>query len=78
MLESYCAALGIELFNPDFYREESLSHHIKRKTAHGGHLTAIVVVSLRTARCSSHLHTEIFSSADRIADRRPVLSTLRF
>ncbi len=30
MLESYCAALGIELFNADFYGEESLLEHTKR------------------------------------------------
>jgi len=27
MLESYCAALGIDLFNPDFYGEQSLLAH---------------------------------------------------
>lgn len=35
MLASYCAALGIELFNSEFYGEQSLSHHIERRRVPG-------------------------------------------
>ena len=35
MLESYCAALGIELFNPSFYGEQSLLLHTKAKCSSG-------------------------------------------
>jgi hypothetical protein len=33
MLESYCAALGITLFSPDFYGEQSLLQHITKRVA---------------------------------------------
>ena len=48
MLESYCAALGIELFNSDFYGEQSLSFHIKREIACGP--------SMSIADARSHVH----------------------
>jgi hypothetical protein len=48
MLETYCAALGIELFNSDFYGEQSLSFHIKRKIAGGP--------SMSIAEARSHIH----------------------
>jgi hypothetical protein len=35
ILESYCAALGIELFNPNFYGEQSLLLHKKAKRSSG-------------------------------------------
>jgi hypothetical protein len=33
MLESYCAALGIELFNADFYGEQCLLEHTAKRAA---------------------------------------------
>jgi hypothetical protein len=48
MLESYCAALGIELFNPDFYGEQSLLVHIKRESARGP--------AMSIAEARSHVH----------------------
>jgi hypothetical protein len=35
MLESYCGALGLDLFNPDFYGKESLVVHMKGKGSPG-------------------------------------------
>ena len=35
MLDSYCAALGIDLFNPNFYGEECLLVHMKGKNSPG-------------------------------------------
>jgi hypothetical protein len=48
MLESYCTALGIELFNSDFYGEQSLSLHIQRKTVGG--------LTMSIAEARSHIH----------------------
>jgi hypothetical protein len=48
MLESYCSALGIELFNSDFYGEQSLSFHIKSKIPGGP--------SMSIAEARSHVH----------------------
>ena len=48
MLESYCAALGIELFNPDFYGAQSLLVHTRRTLLHGP--------TMSIAEARSHLH----------------------
>jgi hypothetical protein len=48
ILESYCAALGIELFNQDFYGEQSLLVHTKRASPHGP--------TMSIAEARSHLH----------------------
>jgi hypothetical protein len=48
MLESYCAALGIEVFNSDFYGEQCLSFHIKREIEGGP--------SMSIADARSHVH----------------------
>jgi hypothetical protein len=48
MLASYCTALGIDLFNSDFYGEQSLSHHIKRKGTGGPYMSI--------AEARSHIH----------------------
>jgi hypothetical protein len=41
-------------------------------------LNLAVSLSVLLVRWSSQLHTEILPSADRVADRRPLLSTIRF
>lgn len=41
MLESYCAALGIELFNPDFYGEQSLLVHTTGKKFRGPSMSVV-------------------------------------
>jgi hypothetical protein len=48
MLESYCAVLGIELFNSEFYGEQCLSVHTKRKNAGG--------LSMSIGEARSHIH----------------------
>jgi len=48
MLESYCVALGIDLFNSDFYGEQSLAFHFKRKVAGGP--------SMSIAGARAHVH----------------------
>jgi hypothetical protein len=48
MLESYCAALGIEPFNPDFYGEQSLLVQTKRESSRG--------LSMSIAEARSRLH----------------------
>jgi hypothetical protein len=48
MLESYCAALGIDLFNSDFYGEQSLLVHIKRRKSNGP--------TMSIAEARSHVH----------------------
>lgn len=50
MLESYCAALGIELFNPDFYGGECFVAHTKRASSRGP------TMSITEAR--SHVHIQ--------------------
>jgi hypothetical protein len=35
MLEAYCAALGIDLFNPDFYGSQCVGIHVKRAKSTG-------------------------------------------
>ncbi len=50
MLESYCAALGIELFNPDFYGEQNLLVHTKTKSSRGP--------TMSIAEARSHAHIE--------------------
>lgn len=50
MLESYCAALGIELFNPDFYGEQSLLVHTKSASPHGP--------TMSIAEARSHLYIQ--------------------
>jgi hypothetical protein len=47
MPESYCAS-GIDLFNPDFYGEQSLLVHIKRESARGP--------AMSIAEARSHVH----------------------
>ena len=49
MLESYCAALGIDLFNPDFYGGQSLLIHLKRP---------LRGATMSIAEATSHLHIE--------------------
>jgi hypothetical protein len=49
VLESYCAALGIELFNPDFYGEQSLLIHTKRAAPRGP------TMSIAEARSRIHI-----------------------
>jgi hypothetical protein len=48
MLESYCAALGIELFNPDFYGQQSLLVHTKKTSPRGP--------TMSIAEARSHVH----------------------
>lgn len=48
MLEFYCAALGIELFNADFYGEQSLLVHTKRAGSRGP--------TMSIAEARSHVH----------------------
>jgi hypothetical protein len=48
MLESYCAALGIELFDSDFYGGQCLVSHIKRAAAPGP--------SMSISEARSHLY----------------------
>ena len=48
MLESYCAALGIDLFNPDFYGEQSLLVHTTGQKFRGP--------SMSIAEARSHAH----------------------
>ena len=48
MLEAYCAALGIELFNPDFYGEQCLLEHTTGMIGKGP------MMSMAEAR--SHVH----------------------
>jgi hypothetical protein len=50
MLESYCAALGIELFNADFYGEQCLLEHTPKKASSAHSL----IMSIAEAR--SHVH----------------------
>ncbi|HEY6339737.1 MAG TPA: hypothetical protein VIW68_14690 [Candidatus Sulfotelmatobacter sp.] len=50
MLESYCAALGIELFNADFYGEQCLLEHTTKRAASAEGMT----MSIAEAR--SHVH----------------------
>jgi hypothetical protein len=50
MLESYCAALGIELFNAGFYGEQSLLEHTTKRAAQGP------IMSIDEAR--SHVHIQ--------------------
>jgi hypothetical protein len=52
MLESYCSALGIELFNADFYGEQCLLEHTTKRAASAQGL----VMSIAEAR--SHLHIQ--------------------
>jgi len=49
MLESYCAAIGIQLFNPAFYGEQCLLIHIKRAKSRGP------TMSIVEARSRTHL-----------------------
>lgn len=52
MLESYCAALGIDLFNPDFYGEQCLlAHTTKRAGAQGSQMSI--------AEARSHVHIQV-------------------
>jgi hypothetical protein len=51
MLESYCAAIGIELFNPDFYGERCLLQHTKRATSE----QEARVMSIAEARSHAHI-----------------------
>jgi hypothetical protein len=51
MLESYCVALGIDLFNPGFYGEQSLLVHTTKRAATQG-----PIMSISEAR--SHLHIQ--------------------
>lgn len=48
MLESYCSALGIELFNSNFYGEQSLLAHVKRAGSHAP--------TMSIAEARSHVH----------------------
>lgn len=52
LLESYCAALGIELFNQDFYGEQSLLAHTTRRAAKQSPTMSI-------AEARSHLHIQV-------------------
>lgn len=52
MLESYCAALGIELFNPGFYGEQSLLEHTTKRAASAQG----PMMSIEEAR--SHVHIQ--------------------
>ena len=52
MLESYCAALGIDLFNPRFYGQQSLLGHTTGRTASAQGPT----MSIAEAR--SHVHIQ--------------------
>jgi hypothetical protein len=48
MLESYCGALGIDLFNADFYGSQSLLTHTKRTNSPNP--------SMSLAEARSHIH----------------------
>jgi hypothetical protein len=50
MLESYCAALGIELFNPAFYGEQCLALHTVRGESRGQ--------AMSIAEARSHVHIQ--------------------
>lgn len=52
MLESYCAALGIDLFNPDFYGEQCLLEHITDRMGAQGSRMSI-------AEARSHVHIQV-------------------
>jgi len=52
MLESYCGALGIELFNPDFYGERCLLEHTTKRAASAQG----PIMSISEAR--SHVHIQ--------------------
>jgi hypothetical protein len=52
MLESYCAALGIELFNPDFYGERALLEHMTNRAPSA----QSAMMSIEEAR--SHVHIQ--------------------
>lgn len=52
MLESYCKALGIDLFEPGFYGDRCLLARIIRKGAMGGS-------SMSIAEARSHLHIQV-------------------
>jgi hypothetical protein len=51
MLESYCAAIGIELFNPDFYGKQNLLQHATKRAARA----AGPVMSIAEARLNLHI-----------------------